>query len=175
MWQGSISRSWRRLEILQRRTGPCIAQKAGSCGSATDVSRSQLSFCKMSCSKATSVAFASRSGKGYEFGRPAAVYLIGNHNLAGLVDQLDQDVLSKIRQRGFLTKLPYPCWPSFRTRCHASAREPIQRAEIACGPAIFWTCSDRHPLGVRSLQCSSAVRQLLQHQRLLDHPKSHGT
>src|SRR5207247_334153 len=63
VWQGSVSASWRGLKILQRRTGSCIAQKDGSCGSATEVSRSQPSFCKMSCSKATSVAFASRSGK----------------------------------------------------------------------------------------------------------------
>jgi hypothetical protein len=53
--------------------------------------------------------------QGPVFGRPAAVHLIGNHNLAGLVDQLDQDVLSKIRPR-FLDQAATPCWPSVRQR-----------------------------------------------------------
>ena len=78
----------------------------GSTGSVTEVSRSQPSFSSTSCSIATSALLASSGGKRLVERRPAAIDLVGEHELACLVVELQIDILAKVSERDLASEPP---------------------------------------------------------------------
>ena len=113
-------RAARRRPTGRRATGYSGSVKVGSVGSVTASSRSQPSFSSLSVWIATALALASRSGSAWNSDDPAAVDLVGDRELAGLVVDLEDDVLAEVLQRRpprpARRRSSRPCWPTARTR-----------------------------------------------------------